>query len=261
MKNYRLYTVAACGLALMLPICFLKKDSDEPTANLFVQLNTDSPAMTAIREMVTIRINEIVKEELGLPADYDFSFFFPKERNRLTVYYLYDFPDSHQESLFAALASLEGGSAPRGAVIAPEVDLFGEGGRELVMMIDDSRGELLQMHERVKSIAHQLNDRYRQELHRDLYNIAKSEEFAYKPHIGPGCIRVQSIKDRIQDPAQTDVILDRIRKRILETVTNEIVRPLMAELGRELSFQQLSIFLLDPKGQRRSYIKDCALGA
>jgi len=97
---------------------FLKKDSDETTTNLFVQLNSDSPTMTAIREVATIRINEIVKEELGLPADYDFFFFF-----------------------------------------------------------------------------------------------------------------------------------------------SEIVRPLMAELGRKLSFQQLSIFLLDPKGQRRSYIKDCALGA
>jgi len=258
MKNSRLYAVAICVVALMLPVCFLKKDAGEATANLFVQLNSDSPTMTAIRETATIRINQIVKQELGLPADYDFSFFVPKERNRLTLYYFYDFPYSQQELLFAALASLEGGSAPRGAMISSEVDFFGEG-RELVVMIDDSRGELLQMHERVKAMAHELNDRYRQMHGRDLYNIAKSEEFAYKPHIGPGAIRLQSIKDRILDKAQTDVILDRIRSRILETVTNEIVRPLMAELGNELSFPQLSIFLLDHKAQRRTYIKDYAL--
>ena len=269
MKHSRVYAVALCGLALMLPVCFLKKESDEPTANLFVQLNSDSATMTAIREAATIRINQIVKEELGLPADYDFSLFVPKERNRLTLYYFYDFPYSQQESLFTALAQLEGSVAPKGAMITPEVDLFGEGGRELVVMIDDSRGELLQMHERVKAIAHELNDRYRQTHGRDLYNIAKSEEFAYKPHIGPGAIRLQSIKDRIQETASArrsqgrrrDVILERIRSRIRETVTDEVVRPALAEGDAVLTFQQLSIFQLDPTRQVRAYIKDYVFGS
>jgi len=253
MSFSRLRIVALGLFVVTLPACFFKGAGDEEKCRLFVQLIADSPMLDALRDSATAVSNKIIKEELGLPEDYDYPFFVPKEINRLTLYYLYDFPNSSHERLFSALTPLSHAAVPWDAVITSEVHFFGEQD-ELVVMIDDPRGELVDLHEQAKAIAHQLNDEYRQTHQHALYNISESEQFAYKLHIGLGRIRLQSIKNHTENVA----VLERIRERILEAMTKEVVA-LMTKMGKRLAFERMTIFQLNPKARMRGYIKDYPL--
>lgn len=243
----KLFNATALAAAIVL-LCvvtwfFTSTGNNTTKSTLLAQAISDSPALNAIRETITPSINAIIKEELGLDKDYDFEFFIPKQLNRLTLYYVYDMHENRQEDLFSALTFLNTIKAPGAASITQDARLFGEKQDELVIIIADPLKELANLNTEIKTRLHQL----------DSYNIAKSEQQPYLPHIGLGRVRLSSIQQHIKDDSQTNAVFDRIRERIIK-LTQEAISKIVIEKNKQLSFNKIAILDL----QKKTYVKEYA---
>ena len=240
------------GMSFLLVACLnnMEKKTDKHT--LAIQLILDSVALTSIRNEVVSVVNEIIRQELALPQTEKFdAFFSPKKINRLSLYYVNDADEKGDDLLFFALEN----SVKESAVdvsITSKVDFFkGPFGidDELVIMIDDSKKELLGLNQKIKNVAHAINQQFKEQYDHDLYDISKSEAHDYVPHVGLGRIRSNSIKEHMKDQALFDETFKRIQQRIKEALCDKVKK--YAEINQKNSVEEISV--LDLKTQK--YIK------
>ncbi len=156
---------------LMLAICFLLPSCAnipsppiQETHNLAIQAYTGSSIITEAIQELAPKINGIIKQELGLDQDYNFDFFIPKKRQRMTLYYVSDIAHKNDPILISALDKLNLAQTKITNVHATSnAQFFGDQQDELVFMIDDQTGELASLNQQIKAMAHQLNDTYKNE--------------------------------------------------------------------------------------------------
>ena len=122
---------------------------------------------------------------------------------------------------------------------------------ELVVMINDPNQELTRFNQSIKKAMHQANDDYQQTHHKNLYDITKSEQYSYVPHIGLGRIRANSIKNQLKDQSQFPVIFERIQSRT-KKITLEYIKTQLNSKNEKLVFDKIVIF--NPTQQ--SFIKE-----
>lgn len=239
-------------ILLLLPACYSTKieDSAMTQQTFFIQAISDTPIVNTIKKTVTSIADEIIKEELQLDKNYAFTFFLPKEMQRITLYYMYDVYENGKATLFTAFDQIKW-REPHNVLVAPEVNFFGDQQDELVVMINDCSKELLHLNQEIKKIAHEANTEYKRAYNDDLFDKVHSEKFPFLPHMGLGRIRLHSIKQHIKDESQMSTIVDRIRQRII-SITLKIVHELMADQNIKLSFNTISVFDF----QKRAYIKE-----
>lgn len=226
--------------------------------NIFIQGYLKSSVLEEITNLSGLIINNIIKSELELGSDFDFNFFLTKERQRLTLYglnsfdiqasnsLLYPLIDSFFDQNKSILNLLE-------IALSPNIHLFGENRDELVILITDSKNQLGSLNKTLKNIFNQANSTFQSTYSQDLYNIAKSEQFDYIPHIGLGRIRVSSIKYYIKQTDQTSSILDRINQRILREIL-DMIKDHLARKDNRLKFDMLGITDLKLKSCVKEYI-------
>ena len=221
--------------------------SDKSKHVLFIQGSLYTPVLAEIKDTLTPIINNIIKKELGLSSDYNFDFFLPKDWQRLTLYYLNDTDTDNtaMNFIYSKLENIllenEGLFKLKNVKLAPQVNLFGDNKDELVIMIDDPNKELSFLNQKIKSAMNEADKEYLQKHNLCLYNISKSERFAYLPHIGLGRIRSTSIKHHIKDASQADKIYATIMQRILDE-TSLVVKELLRKNNLEITFKMLCIF-------------------
>jgi hypothetical protein len=88
----------------------------------------------------------------------------------------------------------------------------------------------------------------------DMYDIAKSERFPYMPHLALGHLRASHIKGLISDQAVAQQIIERIKKRILNAVEQEL-KKLFASENKTLLTSKVNVYDL----KTRDYIKSVTL--
>jgi len=214
---------------------------------LFIQGSLFTSVLVEIKDTLTPIINNIIKKELGLSSDYNFDFFLPKDWQRLTLYYLND-TDTDNNAINCIYSKLENILSEnedifklKNVKLTPQVNLFGDNKAELVIMIDDPNKELSLLNQKIKTSMNGADKEYMQRRNSCLYNISKSERFAYLPHIGLGRIRSTSIKHYIKDASRADKIYAKIMQRILDE-TSLIVKELLRKNNLEITFKMLCIF-------------------
>lgn len=241
--------------AIMLPACKNNSKSSD-VSDMFIQINAPSSLHATILEEITPIINASIKQELGLDAGYDFEFFIPKQRQVVTVYYLRDLQNDGIEQILTSLdqadkttwRSLEN----QGIVLIPTVEFFagpfGESD-ELVMMIRDQKVKLSALRTELKDILHAVNDRYNDTHTQNLYDVTKSEQYPYVPHMGLGRIRAKSIKEHGKAKISLATIQERIKRDIMP-----VVERLCANINSELYIKALNVFDLPTKKILREYL-------
>ncbi len=239
---------------LLLPACLVNNSDTtiQEKSTLLIQEISNSSAITSIIKRIVPIINGIIKEELGLDPAYDFSFFLPKNVQRITVYNLSDVLDQEQEAILSQLKKVKlVDMSPKDVSVSTQAEFFGDQQDELVVMINDPEKELLQLNQITKETFHEANDVYKKEHDRDLYNIEKSERYSFVPHMGLGRIRLQSIKNHIKDGLQINAVLERIKSRVQKR-THDILKEALDQNLLKLIFEKIG--LLDLK--KRAYVKE-----
>jgi len=117
-------------------------------------------------------------------------------------------------------------------------------------MINDADGKLVTLNKKIKAVVHQLNNTYKNQYSKNLYDIAKSEQFAFMPHMGIGRIRIGSIKNHINNKSEINSTLGRIRKKI-EQESSQTLEKILHN-NNQITFDTFGI--LDPKND--IYIKE-----
>lgn len=245
---------AVIFLFLLFPGCSnnQSEQDNQKTRTLLVQTIWTTPTITAVIRELTPTINSVIKKELGLDPDYDYAFFIPKKRQRITLYYFNDILQKNESVLLSAIENMElAKMKPKNVAATTNAQFFGNQQDELVMIIDDPDGELSTLNQKIKAMAHQLHDVHKKENKYDFYNIAKSERYPFKPHMGIGRMRTQSIKNNIKNASETNTIFERIRTEI-KKVTREILQKAFSNKHLPLSFNKFTILDL----QKQIYIKE-----
>jgi hypothetical protein len=244
-------------LLLLLSACTNKVENSAAKSTLFIQLVPNSVVISTIIETITPLINQIIKEELGLGQEYDFEFFLPKKRQALTLYAINDMYQDGEQDFLAAFELVKKDTqkfASSGVTIASEVDFFGgqfDEKDELVIMIADPNGMLLHCNEQMKEMVHMVDQEYKKIHNHNLYDIAKSEQYSYVPHIGLGRIRSNSIKEHLKEPSHFEHLQQRIKAEVLS-----VVGKLIFEGNSQLSFDKICIFDLQKWScVRESFVK------
>lgn len=223
---------------------------------LFIQGVTDISVLTSIKSELTLAINKIIKEELGLNLDYNFDFFLPKNWQRLTLYYLNDTDNEGVCLIDSAIQGIlqenEKSFVLQNVKLVSQVNFFGDHKDELVLMIDDPSKELSLLNQRIKITMHEANKKHMCKYNSELYDISHSEKFSYLPHIGLGRIRSTSIKQHIKDASQVDKIYAQITRRILDEASL-IVKELLGKNNIKLVFKTLCIFDLELRTCTKEY--------
>lgn len=223
--------------------CIQQQEVERHT--FFIQGVADSAVLAVIKKELEPIVNNIVKEELGLTSD-DINFFLPKDGQRLTLYSTNNIIyDAGKSLVFKAVDEVLQEHPQKFTVknvqLMPHVNLFGANKDELVIMVDDAQGELLFLHQQMKAAMHQAYEAYKTGHGIDLYDVAKSEQFSYVPHIGLGRIRSTSIKERIQDKVHIDTLYGRIMQRIADE-SLAVVQKLLHGHDTTIAFKGLCIF-------------------
>lgn len=217
----------------------------------FVQAISKNVLLDEFIKDISIDINTIIKQELGLDENYDFDFFIPKKTQRVTLYYLNDAIIKDVRQIISALNDLDIANNISESRLSLDIRFFGDQQDELVGIIDDANKEIASLHHTIKEKMHQLNSIYYKKHHYDLYNIKKSERFDFLPHMGLGRIRSQSIKNHIRDTGQTAAVFEKIKTRII-FLTKEKLQTKVTDYSFILVWEKVG--LLDAKTQ--SYIKN-----
>ena len=219
----------ALMLLMFLPGCWQR---EAPQAagrkhTFFLQLPLENKIIKNLQRDLKPKIDRMIERVIGMKQPRkNFPMFICKKRQAITGYYFLDLFDNWQSlsgimSLFVepTLDELRV-PVPRRVSMAPEFDFFGEykpglfGHIELVMMIDDPAAELSAMNHKLKASSHQANAEYCRVYGIDLYDIAKSERFPYKPHLALGALRVNYIKYLVNDSARESKIIEEIKQKI-----------------------------------------------
>lgn len=252
--NKKIFLGAACALIVLCTLYFKSITSDSQKQTLLIQAISDSTILTNIRNEITPLINAIIKEELGLDKNSDVVFFLPKKINRLTLYYLFDLEENGKNNLFSALDAMKKINPPQHISIATTTHFFGDQHDELVVMINDLQGELSGLNNALKTVAHASNDQYKCKHHKDLFNIKKSEQHSFLPHIGLGRIRIRSIQEHIKEKSNIEAVLHKIRQRIEQTTLESIKKNF--NLGsNKIFFNTVTVLDLN----KQEYLKSCYL--
>jgi len=221
-------------------------------STLLVQALSTVPTLTNVIDELAPVANDIIKQELGLNADYDFEFFIPKPLQRLTLYYVNDMCADGQQLLLDKLEKVQQlDTIVKKASVSSNVEFFGDQKDELVMLIDDPDGELTRMHYEVKRMVYQADGEYKKTHDRDLYDRAHSERFPFLPHISLGRIRTHSITLTIKDESLVHDTFERIKEKI-KNAAQEIIKKTFTLANQKYSFNKIGIF--DPT--KRMYIKE-----
>lgn len=253
--NNKFYLIF-CALFL-LPGCFFNSKSNNETKHtLLIQAIFDSSTLTSIRKAIIPLINDIVKEELGLTKESEPKFFSPKKIHRLTLYYVNDIYENGEETLFSALDTLEKKKyelVMKNITIAPDVHFFGTSEKdELVIMVNDPDKKLSRLNDEMKEVAHQANVQYKKKYRHDLYDITKSEQYPFTPHIGLGRVRSNFIKEELtkqKKESQFDVVFQNIQERVQKAVL-KVVKEHVSSGDQKLPIDKISILDL----QKQEYI-------
>ncbi|HBS47648.1 TPA: hypothetical protein DEO28_04785 [Candidatus Dependentiae bacterium] len=233
---------------------FLNLMPNEAKHNLFLQMPLELQVIKDLQNRLDPIVNKIVEDEMKIPRDKNLPIFFFKKRQAITVYYLYDMNVVGESVLFSELDFLQTIiSAPKNVIIKPQVNFFGDVQApliDLVVFVDDPNKELLSLNEQFKKMVALVNVQYKSLYKIDLYNVAKSECFEFKPHLSLGHLRVEEIKKLIKYPAQAEVVIDRIKSRILEVVSKALSE--LTLKNRKVQFNTLAVY----DQQKRVYIKE-----
>jgi hypothetical protein len=251
-RNLCLYGWFLC----LLPACIVD-DKKIAMESLIVQVPLDSAIITKLQTSLKPVIENIIQQELAAyTLDKDVPPFFFKKRQAITIYYLNDFDVEGRVDLYTHIDALVKNSSPKAASLTSNLAFFGEdamGERaltDLVVMIDDPNKELFALNAAMKSSMHKLNEDYKKTHKNSLYDIAKSERFAYKPHLSLGHLRANYIKALIPDKDLAEQTLVRIKQRILDSVTAELQKLFLTE-SNVLSMHGINVYDL----KTRDYIK------
>lgn len=234
-----------------------KKTSEHTT--LLIQALPNSLALKTIIDSLSKKINDIIKEELNLDQNFDLDFFVrPKPAQKLTLYYINDINKDGCDILFSSLDTINIpnfiiNSVSLGSTVEFFGGAFGEND-ELVIMINDPNKELSHYNEIIKNTAHKANELYKETHDHDLYDITKSEQYPYLPHIGVGRVRSTSIKNNLKDPSQYVIVFERIQSRIKQA-TLECMEQILNQDNKQLTFDTIGILDLN----KRTYIKEYLL--
>jgi hypothetical protein len=256
---------------LVLPGCFDDKvqidgesKRSEVAKPIMIQLLFNSSALSAIKQRITPLINEIVKEELGLGQASESKFFSPKEAPRLTLYYINERQpaDSELEAAFDKITVKSAEASLSHVKFVSEVEFFGGPfglDDELVIKIDDSKGELLALHEICKTEMHAANQAYLAVHRHALYNLTESEKHSYLPHVGLGRLRSGSIKESVGD-VQFGSLFAKIQARIKVAVTAVVEEVLAGDLSA-VRFDELCLFDLGKRSCLKEFSLKCSESA
>jgi 2'-5' RNA ligase len=217
-----------------------------PKSTVFIQLILESTALHKAIESMAPRINAAIKDELGLDNDFVFDFFLTKKRYALTLYYLNDMYEDGQKSLFSALDDnakrLQ--PLPQKVAFSDDLNFFGKTHDELVVIMDDSTGELKALHDTTKELVYQVATTYEASHKHNLFDKTRSEQHLFLPHVTLGRIHSHSVKQYIKDPTQVDVVFNRIQERTKE-IARHALKEFFTKEGRRISFTTLCV--LDPQ--------------
>ena len=266
MKKMRYVIAVGCCIAVMLLV--FRKESfvhagtseskilPEEKATLLVQGISESPAFATIIKNVAPVVNATIKEQLGLPQEYEYEFFLPKKLQRLTVGTCCDMRKNGEALFFSHLESTlkDLDFSLCDVSFAPEVHFFGNQEDELVIMIVDPKKQLTCLNENLKKMMHCADKCYQETYHCALYDCEKSERYSYIPHIGLGRIRLQSIKDRIKDQSKINEVMATLKEQVKKKAL-EIVEQVFALESRQLCFVKVGV--LDQR--KKEYLKDYSL--
>lgn len=249
---------ATLCLLFLLPGCWPSTSLPEKQT-FIIQAPFDFTIIQKIQDEAGPSIASIIKEETGLEENKNMPFFFFKKRAAITVYYVNEMYEDGQSILFPALEDVQKLPIPQNVSISSNVDLFGlekedpKALTDLVIVIDDPKAGLSHLNEEVKQLVHHANEKYKKKYDRELYDIAKSERHSYNPHLSIGHLRANHIKQVINDPSKTDDIINRIKQRILDLISNMLSE--IPQENRKISFNTLNVYDL----QKRTYIKEYPL--
>ena len=186
---------------------------------LFIQAYGNSTFIRDVIKSIAPKINEIIKKELGIAPDNDFSFFDHKPYQRITLYCVKDVDEKNISLITSALETVKLEDKKISKVYAtPKVEFFGDQHDELVLLINDPADELAALNKEIKFVMHGLNSKYEKKHGKELYDIKKSEKFSYLPHMGLGRIRMQLIQSNIKGPSKMEEIFERIRNQIKDLI-------------------------------------------
>lgn len=254
------------SLFLMVSVLFLlvglcscnyasKKAVDETKQTYFIQLQWDCPGITQLRQAIKPVINKILQEELG--QEKSAGLFLEKKQQALTIYYVNDMREQDEQLLLSSLDGMQHNKkffAPQNITTTATIDFFGEWHDELVILVNDSEGELASLNKEMKEMLHALDAEYKTKNGYDLFDISKSEQFPFVPHIGLGRIRSNSIKAAVQESGQNEEKLERIKKRVKEEVLG-VIQKTLTPANSKIFFEKIFIFSV----QKRVSIKDYLL--
>jgi hypothetical protein len=246
------------GILILLIGCLpsnSKKDSS-PKSTIFIQAPLDLSAIEKLHTTIKHAADTILQEEIGtteliISPQEKYAIFFPKKRQAITAYYVYDMYLNGKNLLFTALDNLKA-STLENVTLGSHVTFFGDLNKEmidLVIFIGDPKKELLQLNQEVKQAVHKANKEYKLTHKVDLYDITKSEQFTFLPHLSLGHLRIKAIKELIKDKFQANKIIEIIKERIIKAISQEVSRILST--NKNISVNKLAVY--DPK--TRKYIK------
>ena len=221
--------------------------------NLLIQMPLDLQGIKDLPNTLNPVVNKIIQEELGIEYDKNFPIFFFKKRQAITVYYVTDIYDNGEKFLFSQLDALQIKSLPKNVTMQSEVDFFGDKKApvvDLVAFIDDPDAELSLLNKEMKKAAHSANEKYKHSYNLDLYDVAKSERFSFKPHLSLGHLRVGLIKEIINDTLKANNAIERIKQRIMKVVSKALSELTLD--SRKIFFHRFVIYDL----KKREYIKE-----
>lgn len=222
-----------------------------------IQIPVDISELVSIQHELSFIINKIVKKELGLKQNYTFNFFREQQNPHISVYFLGDInaKNKGKDIIYNAITSLFNKKSVfefNNVMLCSNLDFFGFKKNTLVMMVDDGNSELAHLNQVTKETMNKVNEQYKNENNKNLYNIQKSEEFSYHPHIGFGWISVDAIKDRIKNTKQADEILEKIRQEILKEC-QLVFDTFLNEQNSKITIDTLSIFDLESRTDIKKY--------
>lgn len=261
MKKFICFILNFFYLMSVLSSCSADLPKIVEQQSLIVQVPLENKVISTLQENLKPQIENIVREELvGHTLDKNYPLFFFKRRQAITIYYLNDFNVNGRDMLFSGIDTLMKHAAPKDVTLTSDLAFFGEdaGGPhalvDLVMMIDDSKKELFVFNQEMKILAHKLNEDYKKIHERNMYDIAKSERFPYKPHLSLGHLRANYIKTLISDQTVAQQTIERIKKRIMQSVEQEL-KTLFATERRSVDIKSANIYDL----KTRDYVKNIRL--
>lgn len=137
---------------------------------------------------------------------------------RISLCYFNDIQEKNKSLLISHLDNLKlTEQMPQSVSLASESAFFGDHQDELVVFINDQEKELATLNQTIKSSARKLSQEFEHKHKTSLYNIPKSERCEFKPHIGLGRIRLQSIKNHTKDLQQLHTLAQQDNRKHLHT--------------------------------------------